>query len=146
MVILLKPNIYNRIFYEGSVKVGGEVKDVSRKVYQRSDIDFEYVDPEIGISNLDLMKQGKAPFGFDGEKVNLHHILQIEKGSIVELVEMTHAQYTKQLHGLLGNNPSFRRNPQLNKQFENFKYHYWKMRAENFNQLLKLEEGDIDGQ
>ena len=43
-----------RVNFVGSVKVDGETRDVSRRVYQRNDIDFEYVDPKTGKTNLDL--------------------------------------------------------------------------------------------
>src|SRR5690606_32697209 len=34
---------YTRVLYEGTVKVDGEVVDVSRVVYQKNDIDWDYV-------------------------------------------------------------------------------------------------------
>ena len=39
---------FTRVQYEGTVKVNGEIRDVSRRVYQRNDIDFEYVHPISG--------------------------------------------------------------------------------------------------
>lgn len=49
------PRLFTRVQYEGAVSVGGEMHDVSRRVYQRNDIDFDYVDPITGKSNLELM-------------------------------------------------------------------------------------------
>ena len=43
--------IYSSVEYEGTVKVNGEVRDVSRKVYQRNDIDFNYFDETTGWLN-----------------------------------------------------------------------------------------------
>ena len=46
----------NRIFtpvrFEGTVKVNGIERDVSRRVYQRNDINFTYVDADTGQTNL----------------------------------------------------------------------------------------------
>ncbi|HDR9058237.1 TPA: HNH/ENDO VII family nuclease [Burkholderia vietnamiensis] len=54
-----------------------------------------------GATNGDLMKAGYAPFGPDGNQVNLHHVLGDEPGPMVELSASTHQKYYKQLHGLL---------------------------------------------
>lgn len=44
------------------------------KVYQRSDlVDPGRLDSQTGLTNLELMKNGLAPYGPDGKKVNLHH-------------------------------------------------------------------------
>lgn len=137
----VKPNTYTKIQYNGSVKVGGKIRDVSRKVIQRSDIDFEYIDPDIGISNLELMKKGNNPVGYDGKLINLHHLIQIEVGSLLEMVETTHKLYDKQLHGLVGDNQSFRNNPVLYKQYKNFKKQYWKWRAFEYEKSLGVVNG-----
>ena len=52
-----KSNIFTRVQYEGTVTVGDEVRNVSRRVYQRNDIDFSYVDPDTGLTNLQIMKK-----------------------------------------------------------------------------------------
>lgn len=49
--------------FDGTVYVNGKKMDVSRKVYQRQDIDFHYVDFESGLSNLDRMKKGRRAYG-----------------------------------------------------------------------------------
>src|SRR6056297_3361787 len=50
-----------------------------RKVYQRDDlIDPDYVSPETGLSNRELMESGQAPIGPDGRPINLHHTTQDE--------------------------------------------------------------------
>ncbi|MFA0816196.1 MAG: HNH/ENDO VII family nuclease [Anaerofustis sp.] len=128
----VKPNHYSKVYYEGTVKVDGEVRDVSRKVIQRSDIDFSYVDPVVGVSNLELMKKGNSPIGPDGKYINLHHLIQKEVGPMLEMIETTHSQYNKQLHRLVGNKQSFRNDPVLYKQYRNFKKQYWKWRAAEY--------------
>ena len=123
---------FTRVQYEGTVKVGGEVRNVSRRVYQRNDIDFEYVNPKTGISNLDRMREGKAPIGNDGKPVQLHHVLQKESGPMVEIRETTHEEYNRILHGLGVSGASFRRDPVLDRQYANFRRQYWKWRAKQY--------------
>ena len=125
----LSSKIYTPVEYKGTVKVNGEVKDVSRRVYQRNDINTNYYDETTGLTNLERMQAGKPPIGTDGNPVELHHVLQQEAGPMAELREITHQQYYSQLHGLVENGASFRNNPLLNKQYNNFRYNYWKWRA-----------------
>lgn len=125
---------FTRVQYEGAVKVGGQVRDVSRRIYQRNDIDFEYVNPETGISNLDLMRAGNAPIGNDGLPIQLHHVLQKESGPMVEIRETTHEEYARTLHGLGVRGASFRRDSVLYKQYTNFRRQYWKWRARQYEE------------
>ena len=125
-------SLFQRIYFEGTVKVGDTERDVSRRVYQRSDIDFNYIYTKTGKSNLELMLEGKAPIGNDGKPVQLHHILQKEIGPMVEVREMTHQEYKRILHGLVENGDSFRNDTTLNKQYNNFRKKYWRWRAEEY--------------
>ena len=124
--------LYNPVDFNGTVKVNGEVRDVSRRVYQRGDIDIDYFDENTGLTNLERMKIGKPPIGSDGNPIQLHHITQQEAGSMVEILEVTHQQYYSQLHGLVGKGESFRNNPILEKQYNNFRSKYWKWRYKQF--------------
>ena len=126
--------IFTPVKFKGEVKVNGEPKDVSRKVYQRNDIDFSYYDESTGMTNLERMEHGKPPIGNDGSPVQLHHILQRESGSMVEIREMTHQEYYKTLHGLGVSGASFRNDPLLNKQYNNFRSAYWKWRASQYKE------------
>ena len=123
---------FTKVKFEGSVKVNGETRDVSRRVYQRNDINFEYVDPKTGKSNLQLMKSGRPPIGNDGKPIELHHVIQKESGPMVEIRETTHREYHHQLHGMRGNGESFRNDPTLSKQYKNFRRAYWKWRAAKY--------------
>ena len=76
------------------------------------------------------MQVGKPPIGSDGNPIQLQHILQKEVGPMVEIREITHQEYYSQLHGLIEDGASFRNNPVLNKQYNNFRRSYWKWRAE----------------
>ena len=129
--------LYSPIWFEGSVNVGGEVRDVSRKVYQRSDIDVDYYDPKTGKTNLDLMKCGRAPIGNDGKPIQLHYVLQKESGPVAEIRETTHSEYHRILHGLVGSGDSFRNDRELERQFSNFKRKHWRWRAQQYLEVGK---------
>lgn len=121
--------LFSPVYFSGTVKVNGEVRDVSRKVYQRNDIDCFRVDPTTGLTNLERMLKGKPPIGNDGNPIQLHHVIQKENGPVVEIRETTHQEYYHTLHGLIGSGGSFRNDPILNKQYNNFRIVYWKWRA-----------------
>ncbi|MEK5178335.1 MULTISPECIES: HNH/ENDO VII family nuclease [Paenibacillus] len=128
------PDKYTAVEVKGSVKVAGKDVDVSRRVYQ-IEIDKNYVpkDPAAGgLTNKELMSKGKSPYAVkDGveSKVELHHLIQKEPGGMVEIAESTHDKYSSQLHGLVEDGNSFRNDPLLEKQYNNFRSNYWKMRA-----------------
>ena len=124
--------IFTRVQYEGTVMVNGVARDVSRRVYQRNDIDFGYIDPVSKQSNLQLMSKGRAPIGSDGHPVQLHHVLQRESGPMVEIRETTHEEYNRTLHGLGVSGASFRNDAVLSKQYANFRKQYWKWRAKQY--------------
>ena len=128
----INKKIFTPVKYEGTVKVNGTERDVSRKVYQRNDINFNYVDKDTGETNLQRMLRGNAPIGRDGRPLELHHILQKEVGPMVEIHEVTHKEYKKILHGLKGSGDSFRNDKDLDSQYRNFKRAYWKWRAEQY--------------
>jgi len=86
-----------------------------------------------GWTNLDLMESGYAPIGSDGKQMNLHHILGQESGPMVELQASTHQQFSSQLHGLIEDGRSFRNDPMLNKQYNDFRREWWKSRATDFH-------------
>ena len=122
---------YTKTNYEGTTKVGGQEKDISRTVYQRNDIDWNRVDPTTGLTNKQLAQAGLAPYANDGTKMELHHLLQQEPGPMVEIPGSLHDKYYKALHGLVGDGESFRNNPDLEKQYNNFRSKYWRRRAKN---------------
>jgi hypothetical protein len=87
---------------------------------------------ENGWTNLDLMKNGNAPIGPDGRPINLHHVLGQESGPMVELQGLTHQKFSSELHGLIEDGRSFRNDPILNKQYNDFRREWWKSRATDF--------------
>ncbi|MGX9950107.1 T7SS effector LXG polymorphic toxin [Bacillus subtilis] len=122
---------YTAAEIEGKVKAKGNIKDVSRKVYMLKDIDLNQKNRK-GQTNLQLMKLGNAPFAKDGTQINLHHLIQEEPGSMVEVPESLHKKYHNILHGLKENGQSFRNNPELSAQYDSFRKRYWKWRAQQF--------------
>ncbi len=120
--------IFTRVQYKGFVTVNGVKRDISRRVYQRNDIDFGYRDAT-GRTNLDRMKDGNAPIGNDGQPIQLHHVLQKESGPMAEVREITHKEYHRILHGLVASGGSFRNDKDLAKQYANFKKKYWRWRV-----------------
>ncbi|WP_088031881.1 S-layer homology domain-containing protein [Bacillus thuringiensis] len=118
----------------GTVKVAGQTKDISRRVYRMKNIDWDYVAPpsvnKSGKSNLQLALDGGVPFTKDNHKIELHHLTQKEPGAMVEIPANKHDEFTKALHGLVESRESFRNDKELYKQYNNFRNNYWKMRAQ----------------
>ena len=115
---------------EINLKFWNEAKEVAgRKVYQRNDIfDPNYIHPKAnGKTNIDLMKDGKAPFGIDGKRIELHHLNQKEPGTMVEVTNTIHKQHP---HKLI--EESFRNDSKLKYQYEKFRENYWKERVKDF--------------
>ena len=87
------------------------------------------------MTNQELMLKGRSPYVVDSSnvesRVELHHLIQKEPSRMVEISEKTHDAYTSALHGLVEDGNSFRNNPFLEKQYNNFRTNYWKWRAEN---------------
>lgn len=120
-----------RSFWNAPTEVNG------RRVYQRTDLfDPQAVDAN-GLTNLQRMQKGRAPIGYDGEAVNLHHVIQLEPGPIAEVGGRFHSQNTKTLHGLVEDGQSFRYSPDgkttaAEKAFRRWSYGYWQERARGF--------------
>lgn len=58
----------------------------------------EVADRWSGKTNMDLIKEGKAPYGPDGEWINLHHIGQKPDSPLAELTNSEHKTYDSILH------------------------------------------------
>ncbi|MED3692103.1 HNH/ENDO VII family nuclease, partial [Peribacillus butanolivorans] len=123
---------YNAVEVQGKVKAKGKIKDIDRRVYQIKDLDINRVDPVKNKTNLQLMKDGKAPYANDGTKINLHHLIQEEPGAMLELPESLHKKYSKVIHGLKNKGESFRQSRELQSQYDAFRKKYWKWRAKQY--------------
>ncbi|WP_230980824.1 polymorphic toxin-type HINT domain-containing protein [Rossellomorea arthrocnemi] len=96
-------------------------KSGGKKVYQRNYIDWNKKDAR-GRTNSQRAQKGLAPLGKDGKPINLHHIGQKEKGSIVEVTASIHQKYSKVLHKRKGRSEIDR------KSFNKWRKEYWKNR------------------
>ncbi len=76
--------------------------------------------------NVSLMLRGRAPFGADGKRINLHHLKQQKNGSLVELTETEHNTYSNTLHRYVKKGSEV---TDRNGGFMNFRQKYWKSRA-----------------
>ncbi|WP_249595683.1 T7SS effector LXG polymorphic toxin [Peribacillus frigoritolerans] len=128
---VFESEVFNLVKIEGKVKIKkvAEPLDISRRMYQRNDIEWNLKDTK-GLTNRQRAKLGTAPIGKDGYPIELHHLLQEEPGSMVEALRTVHRgpKNKKILHGLLDNGDSFRNNPVLNAQYKKFQSEYWKWR------------------
>lgn len=100
---------------EASVYIEANLKENNGNL-ERSDIDWnatipqnridrmrslygdEVADKWAGKTNLDLIKEGKAPYGPDGERINLHHIGQKSDSPLAELTNTEHKKNDGILH------------------------------------------------
>ncbi len=122
---------YEAYEIKGNVKAKGKIKDVSRRVYTMKDIDL-YQKNRKGLTNLQLMKNGNAPFAKDGTQINLHHLIQEEPGPMLEIPNSLHTKYSGIIHRLKSDGESFRNDPVLKAQYDNFRDRYWKWRAKQY--------------
>ena len=122
---------YEAYEIKGKVKAKGKVKDVSRRVYTMKDIDINQK-TEFGVTNLQLMKNGNAPYAKDGTQINLHHLIQEEPGPMLEIPNSLHTKYSDVIHKLKSDGESFRYDKVLKAQYESFRKRYWKWRAKQF--------------
>lgn len=117
-----------QVFYKGTTKVDNVPRDISRTVYQKTDIDWRLKDAK-GRTNLERAKSGNAPIGPDGKEIELHHFTQDEPGVMIEMLYSDHNLYKKELHGLIPDGKgSFRNDDILEKQYANFRDRYWRWR------------------
>lgn len=87
------------------------------------------MDPRSGLTNQELMENGGTPFGNDGVKINLQHLLQEEPGPMVEIQGTVHQRGQRVLQGLIEDGNSFRNTPGLSNQYNKFRNSYWRWRA-----------------
>ena len=86
-----------------------------------------------GGTNKDLMKAGYAPIGADGKKIEIHHVLGIEPGAVIEMEATAHTVKFKEFHNMLRRlSNSWRNDPVLSGQFDRFRELHWTNRANDF--------------
>ena len=100
---------------EAQVYIDANLKEINGNL-ERQDIDWTQKIPKDRIermqtlygdevadrwkdkTNLDLIREGKAPYGPDGKLVNLHHIGQKADSPLAELTDTEHKMYDGVLH------------------------------------------------
>lgn len=113
-------NVVERIksVQEAQVYIDAGLKEVNGNL-ERTDIDWDAKIPEnkiermrslygdevadkwAGKTNIDLIREGKAPYGPDGEQINLHHVGQKPDSPLAELCYTEHKQNDVILHDKL---------------------------------------------
>ena len=123
--------------YKNADLVEGEIN--GRKCLLKRNLDMDYVSEKTidekhpnGVSNRDLMKEGKSPYDpKNGEKIELHHMGQSYDSPFAELCE--NSEHSDGNHSVLHDSEgeSWRRDPDLKKQYNNYdKPNHWKERGE----------------
>ncbi len=97
------------------------------RVFQRDDLIDPAAKDKRGRTNAARMKQGLAPLGPDGRSINLHHLIQSEKGSIAEVSDKMHKEYDRVLHI----NPKSTPSGIDRKKFNTWKRGYWQQRGKD---------------
>jgi len=105
------------------------------RVYQRSDIfDPNFVSKwtvdgvEKFGTNIERMASGRAPIGYDGESVVLHHILQTNRSPLAEMTSSFHRNNFRVIHI----NPRTFGSGINRKEFNLFRSNYWTGRSHRF--------------
>ncbi|WP_019220837.1 HNH/ENDO VII family nuclease [Bartonella senegalensis] len=90
-------------------------------------------------TNLERMKAGKAPIGFDDKSVELHHLNQIPEGPLAAMSHEFHNQYSSVIH----NNPQKHQSLIDRKKFDKWREEYWKERAKGYREQKNSQLGGI---
>ncbi len=118
----------------------------TNKAYQRDDL----FDPDriskwrvnkktVWGTNVERMKAGKAPIGFDGEPVELHHLKQTHEGPIAEIGSKDHNKYNSVIHA-----PSKTHQSLIEREkFKKWREEYWKERAKGYRKQTNSNLGGI---
>ncbi|WP_050980867.1 HNH/ENDO VII family nuclease [Candidatus Bartonella washoeensis] len=113
----------------------GEKITQTNKVYQREDLfdpnritEWEGKNGTVTGTNIERMKTGKAPLGFDNKPVELHHMLQTPDGPIAEISWTFH----KGNHSVIHINPNTMGSGIDRDAFALWRQKYWKERAKGY--------------
>jgi hypothetical protein len=98
------------------------------RVYQRDDLIDPLRKDADGRTSLERMREGLAPIGPDGKKLNLHHTTQRNDGSLAELSQTMHQRQSRIIHI----NPSSIPSGINRSYFDGVRKRYWMQRAEDF--------------
>ncbi|WP_375678895.1 MULTISPECIES: DUF637 domain-containing protein [unclassified Bartonella] len=115
----------------------GEKITQINKVYQRDDLFDPYQvvklrknGKTVWVTNIERMKTGRAPIGFDGHPVELHHMLQIQDSPIAEVSRTFHQEHTSVIHIY----PKTQESLIDRDMFDRWRPKYWKERAKGYEE------------
>lgn len=118
----------------------------TNKVYQRDDlfdpnqiVSWTVKGEEVWGTNIERMETGRAPIGFDGKSVELHHLKQTPEGPIAEMSHESHNKYSSVIH----NNPQKHQTLIERKKFDKWREEYWKERAKGYREQKNTNLGGI---
>ena len=116
-------------YWNNSVEFNGN------KVYQRNDLfdsnaisSWKEKGKKITGTNVERMQSGRAPIGYDGKPINLHHMTQTQSGAIAEVSQSFH-QMNK---GIIHINPNTIPSGINRNVFNQWKEGYWINRSNDF--------------
>ncbi|WP_375643770.1 MULTISPECIES: HNH/ENDO VII family nuclease, partial [unclassified Bartonella] len=118
----------------------------TNKAYQRDDlfdpnkrVNWMENKKEMWGTNIDRMETGRAPIGFDGQPVELHHLKQTHEGPIAEIGSKDHNKYNSVIHA-----PSKTHQSLIERdKFGKWREEYWKERAKGYREQTNNNLGGI---
>ncbi|WP_375616702.1 DUF637 domain-containing protein [Bartonella sp. AP58NXGY] len=118
----------------------------TNKAYQRDDlfdpnkmVSWTVKGEEVWGTNIERMETGRAPIGYDGEPVELHHLKQTHEGPIAEIGSKDHNKYSSVIHAPSKTHQSLIEREKFNKWREE----YWKERAKGYREQKNSNLGEI---
>ncbi|VEJ46082.1 DUF637 domain-containing protein [Bartonella vinsonii] len=118
----------------------------TNKAYQRDDlfdpnqiVSWTVKGEEVWGTNVERMEAGRAPIGFDGKSVELHHLKQTHEGPIAEIGSKDHNKYSSVIHA----NPKTHQSLIDRDMFDRWREEYWKERAKGYREQKNSNLGGI---
>ncbi|WP_375651209.1 HNH/ENDO VII family nuclease, partial [Bartonella sp. OT172YNZD] len=109
----------------------------TNKAYKRDDlfdpnkiVSWTVKGEEVWGTNIERMETGRAPIGYDGESVELHHLSQTHESPIAEISHESHKKYTSVIH----DNPKTHQSLIEREKFGKWREEYWKERAKGYRE------------
>ncbi|WP_375673722.1 DUF637 domain-containing protein [Bartonella sp. TS82HLJMH] len=90
-------------------------------------------------TNIDRMKARRAPIGYDGKSVELHHLNQTPDGPLAEMSHEFHKKYTSVIHA----NPKTHQSLIERKKFDKQREEYWYKLANGYGEQKNSNLGGI---
>ncbi|WP_273760825.1 HNH/ENDO VII family nuclease [Bartonella sp. ML70XJBT.G] len=79
-------------------------------------------------TNVERMEAGRAPIGYDGQPVELHHLKQTPDGPLAEVTKAFHNEHNSVIHI----NPNTMGSAIDRDIFDRWRAKYWKERAKGY--------------